>query len=373
MSYTISLSNGTSLLGTSGLPDGTVDSTTTSINLVGKNYPNYGQLQNENFVHLLENFANADEPNSALPGQLWWDSGSKLLKVNTAVNKTELPAWKTLGTIVAADSLNDIPATNVPVLGDFWWDKINRQMYIYSGDTTIGLSGWVLVGPATSSGAGTTGVFADTITDTSNFKNSVIKIVVNGTLIGIIWSPDPAQYYGQTNPSFDPLVPPTGWGNQSVKPGFNLVGGTTYQNVYYHGTATESKQSYYADLAERFEADKEYEPGTVVMLGGEKEITAVDVELSTDVFGVISTEPAYTMNNGAGTDKTHPAIALTGRVPVKVVGAVKKGNRLVSAGNGYARAATPNEITPWNVIGRSLQNKTDTEPGVVEAVVKIAS
>ncbi len=373
MSYTLSLSNGTSLLGTSGLPDGTVDSTTTSLNLVGKNYPNYGQLQNENFVHLLEHFANADEPNNAIPGQIWWDSASKLLKVNSAVSKSELPAWKTISTLTSADSLADIPANIIPVLGDFWWDKTNRQLYIYSGDTTVGISGWVLVGPATSSGAGTTGVFADTITDTSNFKNSVIKIVVSGTLIGIIWSPDPTQYYGQTSPAFDPLVPPTGWGDQQIKPGFNLVGGSSYENVYYHGTASESRQSYYADIAERYEADAEYEPGTIVMLGGEKEITAVNEPLSNEVFGVISTDPAYLLNSGAGTNKTHPPVALTGRVPVKVVGIVKKGNRLVSAGNGQARAASPSEITPWNVIGKSLQNKTDTGPGVVEAVVKIAS
>ena len=66
-------------------------------------------------------------------------------------------------------------------------------------------------------------------------------------------------------------------------------------------------------------------------------------------------------------------MALTGRVPVKVVGIVKKGDRLVSAGAGRARAANFNEITPWNVIGRAMQNKDDTEPGVIEAVVKIAS
>lgn len=373
MSYSLSLSNGTSLLGTAGLPDGTVDSTTLSVNLVGKNYPNYGQLQNENFVHMLEHFANADEPNNAIPGQIWWDSATKVLKINTAVSKNEVPAWKTLSTIVSTAMLEDIPANIVPILGDFWWDRTNRQLYIYSGDTTIGTNGWILVGPATGASAGTTGVFADTILDTTNFKNNVIKIVVNGTLVSIIWSPDPTKYYGQTTPFFDPLVPPVGWGNQSIKPGFNLVGGTSYTNTYYHGTAAESKKSYYADVAERYAADAVYEPGTVVELGGDKEITQVNEELSSSIFGVISTQPAYLLNSEAGDDNTHPPVALTGRVPVKVIGTVKKGDRLVSAGAGRARAANLNEITPWNVIGRAMQNKDDTEPGVIEAVVKIAS
>ena len=373
MSYTISLSNGTSLLGTTGLSDGTVDSTTVSINLVGKNYPNYGQLQNENFVHMLEHFANADEPNNAIPGQIWWDSANKLLKINTAVTKNETPVWKNLSTILITATLGDIPVDVVPILGDFWWDRTNRQLYIYSGDITVGTNGWVLVGPATSSGAGTTGVFADTITDTTNFKNNVVKIVVNGVIVGIIWYPDQSKYYGQAAPLFDPLIPPVGWGNQSIKPGFNLPGGTAYTNMYYHGTAAESRVSYYADIAERYAADVEYEPGTVVMLGGEKEITQVNTDASNDIFGVISTQPAYLLNADAGDNKTHPPVALTGRIPVKVVGIVKKGDRLVSAGEGRARSATINETTPWNVIGRSLQNKDDTEPGVVEAVVKIAS
>jgi hypothetical protein len=127
----------------------------------------------------------------------------------------------------------------------------------------------------------------------------------------------------------------------------------------------------YADLAERFAADDVYEPGTVVELGGEKEITIVKDELSDKVFGVVSNTAAYLMNAGSGEDDTHPAIALVGRVSVKVVGIVKKGDRLVSAGNGLARAASNDEITAFNTIGRSLINKDTEDAGVVEAVVMI--
>ena len=78
------------------------------------------------------------------------------------------------------------------------------------------------------------------------------------------------------------------------------------------------------------------------------------------------------MNNGAGDNDTHPAVAMTGRVPVLVTGKVNKGDRLVSAGNGYARAATASEITAFNVIGRALQNKNTIEEGTVEAFVTIS-
>jgi hypothetical protein len=113
------------------------------------------------------------------------------------------------------------------------------------------------------------------------------------------------------------------------------------------------------------------DPGTVVELGGAKEITRSRTDLSENVFGVISTRPAFTMNGGAGQNDTHPPVAMTGRVPVKVVGRVTKGDRLVSAGNGIARAALAGEPTPFNVIGRSLVDKTTDDLGTVEAIVSI--
>ena len=75
------------------------------------------------------------------------------------------------------------------------------------------------------------------------------------------------------------------------------------------------------------------------------------------------------MNGGAGDDDTHPAVAMTGRVPVRVTGQIRKGDRLVSAGKGLARAARPGEATAFNVIGRALQDKLKIDDGVVEAIV----
>jgi hypothetical protein len=127
----------------------------------------------------------------------------------------------------------------------------------------------------------------------------------------------------------------------------------------------------YADLAERFSADDIYDAGTVVEIGGTQEITAVKYELSEDVFGVVSNTAAYLMNAGAGNDNSHPPIAVSGRVDVKVTGIIKKGQRLVSAGNGIARAALPGEATAFNTIGRALADKNTDDLGTVEAIVMI--
>lgn len=136
----------------------------------------------------------------------------------------------------------------------------------------------------------------------------------------------------------------------------------------FNGTAVAAR---YSDLAERFAADAEYDAGTVVELGGAEEITAVVEEKSEKVFGVISTRAAYLMNSAAGDNSTHPPVAMAGRVPVKVTGKVKKGDRLVSAGNGLARAARSDELTSFNVIGRALESKDSDQVGLVNAVVKI--
>jgi len=142
--------------------------------------------------------------------------------------------------------------------------------------------------------------------------------------------------------------------------------GAVFNTVF--ATATTAL---YADVAERFAADVEMLPGTVVELGGSAEITESVNELSENVFGVISTRAAYLMNSGAGTDSTHPPIAMTGRVPVRVTGSICKGDRLVAAGNGLARAAKPGEATAFNTIGRALESKESESLGVIEAIVTI--
>jgi hypothetical protein len=151
----------------------------------------------------------------------------------------------------------------------------------------------------------------------------------------------------------------------------NGVGNIGNSTGYFNTVFARATNAQYADVAERFAADADYEAGTVVELGGSAEITKVGADLSDKVFGVISTRAAYLMNAGAGTDNTHPPVAMTGRVPVKVVGMVNKGDRLVSAGDGIARAAKPGEASAFNTIGRALANKLDSGLGTVEAIVTI--
>ena len=159
---------------------------------------------------------------------------------------------------------------------------------------------------------------------------------------------------------------------QSIaKTGTNAVGNIGSASNYFNQVFATATTALYADVAERFAADEVLEPGTVVELGGIAEITRSRDELSERVFGVISTKPAYTMNGGAGDDSTHPKVAMTGRVPVKVSGIINKGDRLVSAGQGIARAAKPGEATAFNTIGRALEDKTDTSVGTIEAIVTI--
>jgi len=151
----------------------------------------------------------------------------------------------------------------------------------------------------------------------------------------------------------------------------NGVGNIGSATTYFNRVFAQATTALYADVAERFAADEVLEAGTVVELGGTQEITRSRTELSENVFGVISTRAAYLMNGGAGEDDTHPPVAMTGRVPVKITGVVHKGDRLVSAGSGIARAARAGEATSFNVIGRSLVDKLTPEPGTIEAIVTI--
>ena len=140
---------------------------------------------------------------------------------------------------------------------------------------------------------------------------------------------------------------------------------TVYATTF-NGLATSAQ---YADLAENFVPDFAYAPGTIVALGGVEEITAVNEELSDNIFGVVSSSPAYLMNAGQANGAP---VAVAGRVPVRCTGKVNKGDRLVSAGNGIARAAHSSEaISAFNVIGRALAAKTTSGEGSVEAFVTI--
>ena len=132
-----------------------------------------------------------------------------------------------------------------------------------------------------------------------------------------------------------------------------------WRNIY--GVSSSAK---YADLAERYSSDASYEAGTVVTFGGDAEVTMSTETMDSRIAGVVSTNPGYLMN--ADLEGTQVAVALTGRVPVKVTGTIRKGDMLVSAGEGYAKA----EANPrmGSVIGKALEDFNGTN-GIIEVVV----
>jgi hypothetical protein len=145
----------------------------------------------------------------------------------------------------------------------------------------------------------------------------------------------------------------------------NGVGNIGSSTSFFNTVFAQATSAQYADLAEKYIADAEYTPGTVVVFGGDKEVTVSLTDSDRAVAGVVSTNPSYIMN--AGLEAEHVAtVALTGRVPTRVTGTVRKGDLMVSAGNGVARAEQDPKV--GTVIGKALENYEGTE-GAIEVVV----
>jgi len=151
--------------------------------------------------------------------------------------------------------------------------------------------------------------------------------------------------------------------------GNDITGGGDATFTNFNGTATYAK---YADLAERYAADATYEEGTVMSFGGEAEVTSAVGYGSTKIAGVVSTKPAFAMNDAAGNSETHPFIALQGRVPCKVVGTVSKGDILVASDiSGTATVWTESTVDPRMTayVGIAIEDKTTDGEGYVEVKV----
>jgi hypothetical protein len=140
--------------------------------------------------------------------------------------------------------------------------------------------------------------------------------------------------------------------------------GLTLSTGQFVGTATAAQ---YSDLAEMYSADSEYEPGTVVSFGGEKEITQSTQSHDSRVAGVVSTAPAYLMNSGL---ENGTALALHGRVPCKVIGRITKGDLIVASSTpGVAQSIDSSFYAPGCVIGKALENYDSQSIGTIEVVV----
>ena len=404
MAYTIVKSDGTVL---TTIPDGTINTTSTSLGLPGRNYAGYGAQIDTNFVHQIENFAASSPPANPLRGQLWYDINNTVLKLCPTDGQSNANAWVTLAvssgtsttTFGAVNVTGNLTANNITSVNAIVGDTITVRLATVTANATIANGAITTANVGTlntaviNSGAANTtpGALTGTWTMNGGLSGNTL-IVTNGNIVASTGIKTDYYYYANGNPfnptgtytntnvydyltgsnaivQFSGNIAPTKITTTNLTTGGSGTGGTVTGN--WALTAGSRLLSTYADLAERFEADAIYDAGTVVEMGGDKEITAVQYELSDDVFGVVSTTAGYLMNAMAGDDETHPAIAVGGRVHVKVTGKVKKGQRLVSAGKGIARAAKPGEATSFNVIGRALDHKTTDELGVVEAFVKI--
>jgi hypothetical protein len=408
MAYTIVKSDGTVL---TTIADGTINTTSTSVGLPGRNFAGYGQTIDTNFVHIIENFKDTTPPANPLAGQIWYDSAAATLKVCPTDGESNALAWLALTstssggntTFGAVNITGNATANNFTATNEVGANAFTAGYLTISANasianltaTTANITGALTTTEITTGSAVTNGTITGIWTVTGNTGTNASALVFDTGGIAISNSAG-ANLYGIRTDKYmyangDPLpIGSAGYGDSNVAaylPTYNgniltvqtqataLTTGanTTAGAITGNWTLTAGSRltATYADLAERFSADDVYTPGTVVELGGTAEITAVKYELSEDVFGVISDNMAFLMNNGAGDNETHPAVAMTGRVRVKTLGMVRKGQRLVSAGAGHARAANEGEATAFNVIGRALEDKTTTDFGTVEAIVTI--
>lgn len=164
MSYLINRSDGSVL---TTIEDSVLDQTT-SIGLVGRNYVGYGEIQNENFVFLLENFSGENPPARPIKGQTWYDSKNSKLNVYSGTE------WVPVG----AATTSDIPP--VEVIGSFWFKSATKQLYVFTGN------GWSLIGPEGIEGFDTTKVESLVLTDTNNNLHGVVAFKVNGQILSIV-------------------------------------------------------------------------------------------------------------------------------------------------------------------------------------------
>jgi hypothetical protein len=222
MPYQVDRFNGTFLV---SVADGTVD-TTTDIRLLGKNYAGYGEVQNENFLHLLENFANTNPPPKAINGQIWFDSSSKKLKYYDADNTK----WRTTGSLEVSSA--------APVkmnVGDFWYDTSADQLYSWNGNS------FVLIGPQPTVAGGQTATAVAIVKGTNGINYNIVKLLAGaGDTVAIV-SNDAFTLDLTPSAPVQNFIP----GFEQIKKGVNLVNtngttGITTGDTTFWGTASNS-------------------------------------------------------------------------------------------------------------------------------------
>ena len=358
-------------------------------------------------------------------GQLWYDTTNSKLRVWNGAS------WE----ISSGAATPAATAPTAPSAGDMWYNTNSEQLYVYNGTAWILMTATadpndlVFTRPMKVNAGGTGGLTAgDGVAPIGGTNTDAYGVWMNNILTGV-WSiaavASPILYYAELNDgsgnvryySFTPYdgVIEVGLniesgasdyfnGRAKVADSADAVAGVVtatlmrndsgagadtarlptiatldigssgsrWQTVYattFDGLSTSTQ---YADVAERYEIDTPAEHGNIVKIGGDKEITLTTESFDTNVFGVISANPALRMNEDAGNNLSHPFIAFSGRLSVYIVGKVTKGQRLVSSHiNGVAMAVSEEDAQTnvLSIIGRALEDKTSDEVGKVEIVV----
>jgi len=234
------------------------------------------------------------------------------------------------------------PLISKSIPGQLWYKPSEERFYKFNGTIWSALAG--------------ASTRIETVLDSSDGSHTVTVMYDDSIAISILSSELFTVKTGETLQTAFPII----------NIGITMNSGTGYK---FHGTATTAQ---YADLAELYVSDASYEPGTVVKIGGEAEVTQTTELFCANVFGIVSTDPAYLMNSMC--EGTTVAVALTGRVPCKVIGLVKKGDRILASEEpGVARVPTDYEmrdVKDWyRIVGRALEDKTTEGIGLVEVVV----
>jgi len=402
MPYVITKTNGQTL---AVIEDAEVDIESTSLALIGKNYAGYGLVLDQNFVKLLENFSNSSQPDNTLQGQLWFDNNPASRKLNVCHDGSNFKSLANLNVKSTTPSGSTV--------GDLWWDTSAGQLKAFDG------SSYKIVGPEISAAVNSQWVFEnETPVENPNTEYTVIKANFGNVPFLTITPID------QNTGTFTPVIGSDLLTNfiNGVKKGITLAGcdaNGSSENAgnYFWGTASDAlaanaktdftstttnhyvtfapsvsgnqklyttstfffnpatnvlnataTAARYADLAERYAADAVYSAGTVVVVGGDKEITVTNIAANTAVAGVISKLPAYMMNSEAGDNSTHPYVALKGRVLCKVYGPVTKGDLLVTSRHpGYACVAMQGDH-PRAVFAVALESFSG-EFGIIEVKI----
>jgi len=220
MSYRINKTDGDLVV---ELADGQIDQVTTDITLVGRNYRGFGELFNENFIKIIENFANTGAPNAPLKGQLWYDTNEQRLKIYNGTN------FRTAGAPIVSSTQPSL------VQGDLWIDSQNRKLYFYDGNDAGDIT---LVGPAFDNGQGKSGIEVESVIDISSQERVVLKVFIANRLFAVVTEDDfrlsgVNKIDGYPDDPNDTIFP----ARQLFLKGFNLVN----NDYLYRGTASRAR------------------------------------------------------------------------------------------------------------------------------------